>query len=137
DAFSRFKDSTTLRAHAIVHVTPAIGILGGYSEGLSQPGFAELFGFARDSGFVGNPLLTPETSRGFEAGLRWTSDTARLELVGFTNTLRDEIVFESLPSTPTILFPYTYVNADGKSRRRGIELSGEIKPLENLRISGN
>jgi vitamin B12 transporter len=137
DAFNRFKDTTTLRAHAIVHVTPQLGILGGYSEGLSQPGFAELFGFARDSGFVGNPALTPEKSRGFEAGLRWTGDTASLELVSFTNTLRDEIVFESLPSTPTVMFPYTYVNADGKSRRKGIELSGEIRPVEHLRISAN
>jgi vitamin B12 transporter len=137
DAFNRFKDTTTLRAHAVVHVTPAIGIVGGYSEGLSQPGFAELFGFARDSGFVGNPALTPEKSKGFEGGLRWTSDVARLELIAFTNTLRDEIVFESLPSTPTIMFPYTYVNADGKSGRRGIELSGEYRPIDNLRISAN
>jgi vitamin B12 transporter len=29
------------------------------------------------------------------------------------------------------------VNADGKSRRRGIELSGEIRPIEHLRISAN
>jgi vitamin B12 transporter len=137
DAFNRFKDSTTLRAHAIVHVTPSIGIVGGYSEGLSQPGFAELFGFARDSGFIGNPELTPERSRGFEAGVRWTTETARLEIVGFSNTLRDEIVYQGLPSTPTIMFPYTYVNADGKSRRRGVELSGEYRPFEALRISAN
>jgi len=137
DAFNRFKDTTTIRAHAVVHVTPSIGIVGGYSEGLSQPGFAELFGFARDSDFVGNPALTPEKSRGFEAGLRWTGEAGRFELVGFSNRLRDEIVYEGLPSTPTAMFPYTYVNADGISRRRGVELSGEYRPLEHLRISGN
>lgn len=137
DAFNRFKDDTTLRAHAIVHVTPSVGILAGYSEGLSQPGFAELFGFARDSGFVGNPALTPEKSRGFEAGLRWTADTAKFEVVAFTNTLRDEILYESLPSPDPFTYPYTYVNADGKSRRKGIEVSGEYRPFDALRISAN
>jgi len=137
DAFNRFKDATTVRAHAILHVTPAIGIVGGYSEGISQPGFAELFGYARDSGFIGNPALTPEKSRGFEAGLRWTGRTASLELVGFSNALRDEIVYESLPPTATIPFPYTYVNDPGKSRRRGFELSGEWRPTAALRINAN
>jgi len=137
DAFNRFRDATTLRAHAIVHVTPSIGIRGGYSEGLSQPGFAELFGFARDSGFVGNTVLTPEKSRGFEAGLRWVGESGSLELVGFTSRVRDEIVFQSLPSTPTVMFPYTYVNAGGKSSRDGIELSGDYRPIEQLKISAN
>ena len=137
DAFNRFKDATTLRAHAIVHVTSSIGLVGGYSEGISQPGFAELFGYARDSGFVGNPALTPEKSRGFEAGVRWAGSRASLEVIGFSNDLRDEIVFESLPSTPTVPFPYTYINDPGKSRRRGVEISGELRPIDGLRIDAN
>ena len=136
DAFNRFKDATTIRAHAIVHVTPSVGVVGGYSEGISQPGFAELFGYARDSGFVGNPTLTPEKSSGFEAGVRWTGSQASLEVVGFSNSLRDEIVYEGLPATPPI-YPYTYVNASGKSRRRGVEISGELRPVEGLRIAAN
>jgi vitamin B12 transporter len=137
DAFNAFEDATTLRAHAIVHVAPSLGVVGGYSEGISQPGFAELFGFARDSGFVGNPALTPEKSSGFEAGVRWTGSQASLEVIGFSNTLRDEIVYEGLPATPNVMFPYTYVNASGKSRRRGIEVSGELRPIEGLRIAAN
>ncbi|WP_157217232.1 TonB-dependent receptor plug domain-containing protein [Flavisphingomonas formosensis] len=137
DAFNRFKDATTVRAHAILHVTPAIGIVGGYSEGISQPGFAELFGYGRDTGFLGNPALTPEKSRGFEAGLRWAGHTASLELTGFSNALRDEIVYTGLPATPTIPYPYTYVNDPGKSRRRGFELSGEWRPIAGLRLNAN
>lgn len=137
DAFNRFRDATTLRTHATVHVTSTVDLLGGYSEGISQPGFTELFGYARDSGFVGNPALTPEKSRGFEAGARWTAGKAMLEVVGFSNALRDEIVYEGLPATPAIPFPYTYVNDPGKSRRRGVEVSSELRPVEGLRVSAN
>jgi vitamin B12 transporter len=132
DDFSRFRDATTLRAHAIVPIIGGIAAVGGYGEGIAQPGFAELFGFAANSGFVGNPRLLPERSRGYEAGLRYVGETVSAEIVAFSNRLQDEIVYSGLAD-----FRYTYVNAEGTSRRRGIELSGEWRPLPGLRLNGN
>lgn len=135
DRFNRFKDETTLRAGTVLAIGGGFSLLGSYGEGIVQPGFAELFGFAPDTGFVGNPALTPETSKGFEAGLRWAGRKASVELVGFSNNLRDEIVHSQL--TPFPASTYTYVNAEGKSRRRGVELSGEWRPTEEVALGGN
>ena len=132
DDFSRFRDETTVRANAVFEVAPGWALLAGYGEGIAQPTFVDLFGFGLGSGFIGNPKLRPERSRGFEAGLRWTTRTASVEAVAFSNDLRDEIVEDFS------LFPnYTVVNASGKSRRRGVELSGEWRPVDGLSVGGS
>lgn len=132
DDFSRFEDETTFRANAVLNLSQEFALLGGYGEGIAQPSFVDLFGFAPGSGFIGNPALSPERSRGFEGGARWTSRRVSLEAVGFSNALTDEILedFSNFPN-------YTVVNAPGKSRRRGIELSGEWRPLAELRLAAN
>jgi len=132
DDFNRFRDATTVRAHAIVPLHGPLAAIGGYGEGIAQPGFAELFGFAANSGFVGNPRLLPERSRGYEAGLRYAGATASAEVTAFSNRLRDEIVYSGLAN-----FQYTYVNAPGTSRRRGIEVSSDWRPLPRLRLNGS
>ncbi|HEX8669957.1 MAG TPA: TonB-dependent receptor, partial [Allosphingosinicella sp.] len=68
----------------------------------------------------------------YEAGLRWSGRTAAVEAVAFTNALRDEIV-EDFSNYPF----YTVVNAPGKSRRRGIEVSAEWTPVAALHVGGN
>jgi vitamin B12 transporter len=132
DDFSRFKDETTFRANAVLNVAPGIALLAGYGEGIAQPSFVDLFGFGIDSGFIGNPGLRPEHSRGVEAGVRWSSPVASIEAVAFSNDLRDEIVedFSAFPN-------YTVINASGKSRRRGFEFSGEWRATAELSIGGN
>lgn len=132
DDFSRFEDETTFRANAVLNVTAEVALLAGYGEGIAQPSFVDLFGFGPGSGFVGNPDLKPERSRGFEGGIRWTGRSASIEAVAFSNDLSDEIVEDFSP------FPnYTVVNAGGKSRRRGVELSGEWRPMEGLSLGGS
>jgi len=132
DAFNRFKDSTTLRANAVVNLAPGVSLLASYGEGIAQPSFFDLFGFAPNSGFVANPGLQPERSRGFEGGARFRRGAFSAELVGFSNDLRSEIVedFSLYPS-------YTVVNAPGTSQRRGIEASADWQPLRTLRIGAN
>ncbi|MDB5690245.1 MAG: TonB-dependent receptor, partial [Sphingomonas bacterium] len=98
DDFGAFRDATTIRLHALVPLVPGVAATGGYGEGISQPGFAELFGFAANSGFLGNPRLTPERSRGVEAGFRYIGAALSAEIVGFSNRLRDEIVYSPLPA---------------------------------------
>jgi vitamin B12 transporter len=132
DDFDTFLDATTVRANAQLRLVPSLSLLAGYGEGIAQPSFVDLFGFGSGSGFVPNPDLRPERSRGYEAGLRWSGRTAAVEAVAFTNALRDEIV-EDFSNYPF----YTVVNAPGKSRRRGIEVSAEWTPVAALHVGGN
>ncbi len=132
DDFSAFEDSTTLRVHAELDLGGGVSLVGGYGEGIAQPSFVDLFGFGPGSGFIGNTDLRPERSKGFEGGVRWQRSAFALEAVAFSNDLQDEIVedFSIFPN-------YTVINAPGKSRRRGIELSGEWRPAAGLRVSAN
>ncbi len=132
DDFSAFEDATTLRLHAELDIGGGASLVAGYGEGIAQPSFVDLFGFGPGSGFVGNPGLRPERSQGFEGGIRWQRPAMSLEAVAFSNDLTDEIVedFSIFPN-------YTVVNAPGKSRRRGIELSAEWRPAAGLRFSAN
>lgn len=132
DDFNRFVDETTLRANAVVNVGAGFALLAGYGEGVAQPSFLDLYGFSPTSGYVGNPDLTPERSKGFEGGVRWSGTRGSIEAVAFSNDLRDEIVedFSIFPN-------YTVVNAPGKSRRRGFELSGEWRPSAAVSLGAN
>jgi len=132
DSFNRFRDSTTLRANAVLNLSPAVSLLASYGEGIAQPSFFDLFGFAPNSGFVANPDLQPERSRGFEGGVRLKRPSFSVELVAFSNDLRSEIVedFSLFPS-------YTVVNAPGTSRRRGLEASADWQPLHGVRLGAN
>lgn len=132
DDFNRFKDATTWRANAVVHLTSGLSAHAGYGKGIAQPSFIDLFGFFPGL-FVGNPALKPEHSNGYEAGLRWANSVFAVGITGFSNRLTDEIVSVFDPST----FLSSTANADGKSRRKGIELTAEAKPIEGLTISAN
>ncbi len=132
DDFSTFEDATNFRAHAELKLGGGISLVAGYGEGIAQPSFVDLFGFGPGSGFVGNPDLRPERSTGYEGGVRWARPNFSLEAVAFSNDLEDEIVEDFSP------FPnYTVVNARGEPRRRGIELSGEWRPVNGLRVAAN
>ena len=133
DNFSDFSDKTTIRAGAVVHLTDHLALTGIYGDGISQPTFNDLFGFFPGS-YIGNPNLKPETSRGLEAGIRWRSPRLDLTLTGFSNRLKDEIV---AVFGPPPFFLGSSANATGKSRRRGIEFSGEWRPLSGLTINGD
>lgn len=132
DDFTRFEDATTLRVHAELKLGGGVSLVGGYGEGIAQPSFIDLFGFGVGSGFIGNPDLLPERSSGYEGGLRWTRPDLSLETVAFSNDLVDEIV-EDFSISPN----NTVVNAPGESRRRGIEVSAEWRPVAGLRIGAN
>jgi len=131
DTFNRFKDATTWRGNAVAHLTEAFSVHGGYGEGISQPSFVDLFGFFPGL-FIGNPDLKPERSKGYEAGVSWDNPTVSVGITAFSNRLENEIVtvFDSS-------FNSTSANATGKSRRRGIEATAEVRPLDGLRVSAN
>ena len=130
DDFNRFADDTSLRFNLVWDMAGGLQILAGYGEGIAQPGFTDLFGFP-GFGFVGNPDLRPETSRGFEAGLRWRSPAVILAGIVFSNDLEGEIVEDFAT------FPATVINAEGKSRRRGVELAVTWRPNPSIRLDLN
>lgn len=132
DDFSAFADETTFRATLLVRPGGGFTLFGSYGEGVAQPTFYDLFGFFPGS-FAGNPDLRPETSRGWEAGLRWSNDQLALGLTGFSHRLRDEIVGTFDPNT----FLSGAANADGRSRRDGIELSASWRHADWLTVEAN
>jgi vitamin B12 transporter len=132
DSFSAFADETSLRASLIVRPGGGLTLHASYGEGVAQPTFYDLFGFFPGS-FAGNPDLKPETSRGWEAGVRWANDHVSLGITGFTSSLRDEIVDTFNPATHLS----GTANASGASRRDGIELSASWRHADWLNVEAN
>ena len=133
DRFSAFADATTLHATADIRPGRDWRLMGGYSEGLAQPSFYDLYGFFPGS-FVGNPALRPERSRSWHAWLSWRERRPlSLSLSLFAASLRDEIVDVFDPAT----FRSTAANATGTSRRRGIEVSAEWRASRAANFSFN
>jgi len=88
-------------------------------KGQKSPTFTERFGFFPGS-FVGNPDLRPEESYGFEFGVSQEAAAGKLlaNLTYFYDRVEDEIngfVFDAGSGS------FTAANADGNSRRRGVE----------------
>ncbi len=132
DRFNRFKDSTSLRAGAILALGKEWDLAGSFATGMAQPTFFDLYGFFPGS-FVGNKDLKPETSLGGEVSLRHVRGRWAASLTGYAQTLRDEIVDVFNAST----FTSTTVNAVNKSRRRGVEAELAYVFSPRLRLGGN
>ncbi|WP_162888078.1 TonB-dependent receptor plug domain-containing protein [Sphingomonas mesophila] len=132
DRFNRFRDATSVRASGLVNIGQGWSLAASYGEGIAQPTFFDLFGFFPGS-FVGNPSLRPESSTGYEVSLRLRRSTWSAAATLFQQRLKDEIVetfdFDTLLAST--------VNADGASRRRGVELEAAWTPDEALRVSGH
>jgi vitamin B12 transporter len=129
DAFNRFEDATTLRASLLGDLGGGLSLAGSYGEGIAQPTFFDLYGFFPDI-FTGNPLLKPESSRGFEASLRYREGPFRGSLTGYRQQLHDEIVDVALPSGLS-----TTVNRRETSRRSGLEGEFGWQFAASLRLS--
>jgi len=132
DAFNRFKDATTLRASLLAKVGGGFSVAGSYGEGIAQPTFFDLYGFFPGS-FVGNPSLKPESSRGFEASLRYSSSALAVSLTAYRQRLRDEIVDTFDPDT----FLSSTANRSEASRRSGVEAQATWSLDDRLRLSAN
>lgn len=126
DAFSEFRNATTFRAGALVALGGGLQLAGSWGEGIAQPTFFDLYGFFPGS-YVGNPALKPERSRGGELSLRAISGPWRAAATAYRQRLRDEIV-----ASPDFT---SAVNADGRSKRDGVELEAGWNGGEWLNLS--
>jgi vitamin B12 transporter len=132
DMFNRFRDATSLRASFLTNVGAGFALTGSYAEGIAQPTFFDLYGFFPGN-FVGNPGLKPESSRGFEAGVRYRNGAFEGSLTGYRQRLHDEIVDVSDPTT----FLQTTVNRESVSHRSGIEAQAAWRLGDKLRLIAN
>jgi outer membrane cobalamin receptor len=99
------------------------------SRGIKEPSLLE--NFAKESFYVGNPALKPETTTSFEAGLsrEWLSRRLRTELALFRNSFHDLIEYDSS------VYPGTFQNVD-RSWARGAEASANFRIARNLAVRG-
>ena len=132
DFFNRFRDATSLRASALADIGGGFALAGSYAEGIAEPTFFDLYGFFPNN-FVGNPSLKPESSRGFEASLRFRRASFAASLTGYRQRLHDEIIDVFDPVT----FLSSTENTKGISHRSGIEAELGWQVSGALRLSAN
>jgi vitamin B12 transporter len=128
DAFSDFRDATAFRAGALITLGGGLQLAGSWGEGIAQPTFFDLYGFFPGS-YVGNPALKPERSRGGEVSLRASNGPWRGSVTAYRQRLRDEIV-----ASADFL---SAINANGRSKREGVEIEAGWSGGEQLNLSAN
>ena len=131
DNDGRFDDATTWRLGAGYAFDTVNGrARASVGTGVKNPTFTELFGFFPGS-FIGNPDLKPEQSTSWEIGWDQQVGSAMLSAAYFQADLEDEIY-----TAFDINFNSTAANRAGKSKRRGVELSGNWKATDALSLAG-
>ena len=126
DRFNRFRDATTARASALAQLGLGFAVAASWGEGIAQPSFTDLFGFSPD-GYLGNPDVRPERSRGYELSARYAQGPFRASLTYFRQRLKDEIVNNATFTS--------VLNADGTSKRHGVEAEAHWSAGEWLNLS--
>ncbi len=103
-------------------------------ESVKNPTFTERFGYFTN--FLGNPNLEPETSLGWEAGVKhaWLEGQLSAGLTWFHADLDQEIngfVYDSDQDA------FTAENSAGESTRKGVELEAAWSPIESLELAAS
>ena len=122
---SQFGNFTSYRVAGALDVTRATRFKASYGTAFKAPSFDSLY-FPN----FGNPNLTPETSRGYDAGILQKFGNGTLELTYYNNSIRDLI-----GSDPMTFLP---VNIN-RAKTHGFELALD-QPLSRdfrLLLTGN
>ena len=129
DINNRFADATTFRVASGIDIGPATRVRASYGSGIKNPGFYELYGYV-DGRFIGNQMLKPEKSTGWEIGAdqKFADGAVRLSATWFESELEDEIAI-AYPAPDYLASP---VNLDEVSKRRGLELSAHARLGEQI-----
>ena len=129
DNDGRFENATTWRLGGAYNFGFGGKVRGSIGEGIKNPTFTELFGFA-PANFVGNPDLVPERSQSFEIGYDHVWNGFNASITYFSAELEDEIF------TNFGVFPFTAGNREGDSERDGIEVSAGWELTESVSLNG-
>lgn len=128
-----YDDAVSWRVSALKHLGLGTALHATYGIGVKNPTFIERFGYFTN--FIGNPDLIPESSRGWELGVRYGVRAGRLSggITWFSERLQDEIngfVFDPAAGG------FTAGNRPGVSRRRGLEFQARASVLPQLTLAG-
>jgi len=94
--------------------------------GFKSPSLYQLYAPGTFWGPIGNERLKPEESRGWDVGIEqyFLKGTIVAAVTYFRNDFRNLVDFD---------FSLGYINI-GRARTRGLEISGEVRSSENLRL---
>jgi vitamin B12 transporter len=127
---SGFAEATTWRVTAAKRF-PATGtrLHGSFGTGITNPNFIEQFGFFVGT-FIGNPVLKPERSLGWDFGVEQSFGDGRLvvDVTYFATDFEDKITFVTAGGGIIA----TEINVPGNSPRRGVEVSARYAPASWL-----
>ncbi len=143
----RYEDHDTYGSHTLGQVAAAWSLNEGntvvrasFGQGFRAPGLYELFSE------YGNLNLSPEDFDSWDAGIeqRFLGGKARASATWFHREADNEIRFFSCSTgstdplcSPGGVFRFGYYNNVQKTKAQGLELIGELKPVEALTITGN
>ena len=128
DDFDTFGSSVTGRATAAwLLANRSVKLRASYGTGFNAPSFLELYGVA--TGYVGNPDLKPERTRGGDAGIDWylPKHAGTLSATWFRNDYTDLIEYNFN------VYPGTTVNVD-RARTSGVELEAKLGLFAGLEL---
>ena len=129
DNDGQFENATTWRVGGAYTLPFGAKFRGSVGEGVKNPTFVELFGFA-PANFIGNPDLIPERSQSWEIGYDQTIGNFNASVTYFRAELEDEIF------TNFGVFPFTADNRTGNSERDGFEVSAGWQVTDAISLSG-
>ncbi len=143
----RYEDHDTYGSHTLGQVAAAWALNEGntvlrasFGQGFRAPGLYELYSE------YGNLTLSPEKFDSWETGVeqRFFGGKARASATWFHREADNEIRFFSCSTgstdplcSPGGVFRFGYYNNILKTKAQGLELVGEVKPVEGLTLTGN
>jgi vitamin B12 transporter len=131
DDFDTFGSAVTGRATvAWLSTDRSVKLRASYGSGFNAPSFLELYGVS--TGYVGNPDLKPESSRGGDAGIDWY-------LPGHQGTISAtwfRTDFSNLIDYNFNVYPGTTYNV-GQARTQGVELEGKFALAAGFELHAN
>jgi len=131
DDFDTFGSSVTGRATAAwLSADRSFKVRASYGTGFNAPSFLELYGVA--TGYVGNPDLKPEKTRGGDAGVDWylPNHSGTLSATWFRNDYSNLIEYNFN------VYPGTTVNVNS-ARTDGVELEAKLRLAAGLELHAN
>lgn len=121
DSYDTFKDKTTGKMGAKYLFANDIALSGNYGTAYRTPALAEMYGFG------GNTLLQPETTKSFDATLRYRS---------FTFSYYDNVVTNLIQY---VFDPNTFIGSnqqvEGKSHLKGYEARYQHTFFDTFRVN--
>ncbi len=141
-AGARYDDNDDFGTHTSYRVSGAylfdvavgeLKLRSTYGTGFRAPSLYEI---SYNGGFFASPPasdinLKEETTQGFDIGLSWALDSGSyLEVVYFNQEVEDEIFFDLVAFSG-------YLQSDGDTKSKGVELIGEFLLSESLTVTAN